>query len=69
MFTVLSDEKGAILEVMKAGEAFAYRAIVSSPQETIPTITLGLVRRVAAGEGYPEILMSSFCSGDSASFQ
>ena len=41
MFTVLSAEKGAILEAGKAGEAFACETIIPRPPERAPTSALG----------------------------
>lgn len=41
MFPVLGAPKGEILEVGKAGEVLASRAIIPGPQETVPTNTSG----------------------------
>lgn len=41
MFTVLGTSKGEILEVGKANEALANRALIPGPQETVPTNTSG----------------------------
>lgn len=41
MFTVLHASKGEVLKVGKANEALANRAIISGPQETVPTNTSG----------------------------
>ena len=39
MFTVLGAPQGEILEVGKAGEVLASRAIIPGTQETVPTNT------------------------------
>ena len=41
MFTVLGAPQGEILEVGKAGEVLASRAIIPGTQETVPTNTSG----------------------------